>query len=170
LNAIVEPVSKFDFHHGGLCIRTPNLIYIEGEMTSCYLDADKISVDDLKAEVVDMGYGEHRVRKLHLKKPNMIFEQALLPIENDEHVHYLIELLMNEPFVSIYVEYEDEDNCKNMSNVVVVGPVVDDDVLKGGGLEELDISLSNPNFELLSDDDDVQSKNDDEDISLLQKQ
>ena len=79
-------------------------------MTSCYLDLDKISVDDLKAKVVDMGYGEHRVRKLHLGKPNVVFGQALVPIENDEHVRYLIRLLMNELSVSIYVEHEDEDN------------------------------------------------------------
>ncbi|KAJ8422842.1 hypothetical protein Cgig2_033481 [Carnegiea gigantea] len=66
-----EPVSNFDFHHGGLFVRTPNLIYIEGEMTSCYLEPDKISVDDQKTKVVDMGYGEHRVSKLHLRKPNV---------------------------------------------------------------------------------------------------
>ncbi|KAJ8429340.1 hypothetical protein Cgig2_025787 [Carnegiea gigantea] len=42
-----------------------------------------------------------------------------------------------------------------MSNVVVVGPEVDDDVLEGGGLEELDISLSDPDFELFFNDDNV---------------
>ncbi|KAJ8448936.1 hypothetical protein Cgig2_030792 [Carnegiea gigantea] len=69
----------------GLFVRTPNLIYIEGDMTSCYLDPNKISADDLKAKVVDMGYGEDRVGKLHLKKPNVAFGQAFVPIENDEH-------------------------------------------------------------------------------------
>ena len=40
--------------------------------------------------MVDTGYGEHRVRKLYLRKPNVVFKQALVPIENDEHVPYLI--------------------------------------------------------------------------------
>ncbi|KAJ8430041.1 hypothetical protein Cgig2_014201 [Carnegiea gigantea] len=55
-----------------------------------------------------------------------------------------------------------------MSNVVAVGLEVDDDVLEGGAMEELDISLSNPDFELFSDDD-GQSETDDEDISLLRE-
>jgi len=38
---------------------------------------------------------------------------------------------------------------------------VDDDVLEGGGLEELNISLFDPNFELFFDDD-VQSETNDE--------
>ncbi|KAJ8428783.1 hypothetical protein Cgig2_006257 [Carnegiea gigantea] len=154
-----EPISNFDFHHGGLFVRTPNLVYIEGEMTSCYLDPDKISVDDLKAKVVDMGYGEHGVRKLHLRKPNVGFEEALVPIENDEHMCYIIALLMNEPSVSIYVEHEDDDNWLQ----------AEDDVLEGGGLEGLDISLFDPEFELFSNDDDGQSKTDDKDISLLRE-
>ncbi|KAJ8444490.1 hypothetical protein Cgig2_024054 [Carnegiea gigantea] len=154
-----EPVSNFDFHHGGSFVRTPNLVYIEGEMTSHYLDPDKISADHLKAKLVDMGYGEHRVRKLHLKKPNAGFEEALIPIENDEHVRYIIGLLMNEPSVSIYVEHEDDENWLQ----------VEDDVLEGGGMEELDISLSDPKFELFSDDDDGQLETDDEDISLLRE-
>ena len=79
-------------------------------MTSCYLDPDRISVDNLKAKVVDMGYGEHKVKKLHLRKPNVGFEEALILIENDEHVHYIIWLLMNEPSISIYVEHEDDEN------------------------------------------------------------
>ena len=43
------------------------------------------------------------------------------------------------------------------------------DVLEGGGLEELDISPSGPEFELFSNDDDEQSESDDEDISLLRE-
>ncbi|KAJ8444779.1 hypothetical protein Cgig2_011741 [Carnegiea gigantea] len=153
-----ESVSNFDFHHGGLFVRTPNLVYIEGEMTSCYLDPDKISVDDLKAKVVDIGYGEHRVKKLHLRKPNVGFEEAFAPIENDEHVRYIVGLLMNEPSISIYVEHEDDDNWLQ----------VEDDVLEQRGLEELDISLFDPDFELFSEDD-VQSETEDEDISLLRE-
>ncbi|KAJ8423168.1 hypothetical protein Cgig2_023235 [Carnegiea gigantea] len=151
------PVSNFDSHHEGLFVRTPNLVYVEEEMTSCYLDPDMISVDDIKAKVVDMGYTEHSVRKLHLRKPNVGFEEALVPIENDEHVHYIIRLFMNKPSVSIYVEHEDDDNW------------LQGDVLEGVGLEELDISLSDPEFELFSDDDDGQSETDDEDISLLRE-
>ncbi|KAJ8444778.1 hypothetical protein Cgig2_011740 [Carnegiea gigantea] len=127
-------------------------------MTSCYLDPDKISVDDLKAKVVDIGYGEHRVKKLHLRKPNVGFEEAFAPIENDEHVRYIVGLLMNEPSISIYVEHEDDDNWLQ----------VEDDVLEQRGLEELDISLFDPDFELFSEDD-VQSETEDEDISLLRE-
>jgi len=47
---------------------------MEGEMSSCYVDPDIISVGDLKSIVVKMGYGEHRIRKLHLRKPNLAFK------------------------------------------------------------------------------------------------
>ncbi|KAJ8421526.1 hypothetical protein Cgig2_033900 [Carnegiea gigantea] len=66
---------------------------------------------------------------------------------------------MNEPSVSINVEHEDDDNWLQ----------VEDDVLEGGGPEELDISLFDPEFELFSNDDDGQSETDDEDISLLRE-
>ena len=140
-----------------LFVRTPNLVYNDGEMTSCYLDPGKISVDDIKAKVVDMGYAECRVRKLHLRKPNVGFEEAFIPIESDEHVHYIIGLLMNEPSVNLYIEHEDKDNWLQ----------VKDDVMEGGSLEELDISSSDPEFELFSNEDDGQSETNHEDISLL---
>ena len=73
-------------------VRTSKLISIEGEMSSCYLDLEKISVDNLKPKVVERGFGEHRIRKLHPRKPNVIFDQALVPIESDENVCYLIGL------------------------------------------------------------------------------
>jgi len=127
------------------------------------LDPNIISVGDLKAKIVEMGDGEHRIRKLHLRKPNVVFDQALVPIENNEGVHYLIGLLMNEPFVSIYAEHEDNDNWVNMSNMANVELEVDDDFPTRGDLEELDISLSDPDFEPFTDDD-VQSEINDEDI------
>jgi len=92
----------------------------------------------------------------------VVFDQALVPIENDEDVCYLIGLLMNNPFVSMYVEHEDKDNCVNLLNVVSVELEVDDDVPQRGGLEELDISLSDPDFEPFTDD--VQSETNDEDM------
>ena len=110
-----------------------------------------------------MGDGEHRIRKLHLRKPNVVFDQALVPIENNEGVRYLIGLLMNEPFFSIYAEHEDNDNWVNMSNMANVELEVDDDFPTRGDLEELDISLSDPDFEPFTDDD-VQSEINDEDI------
>jgi len=127
-----------------------------------------ISVGDLKSIGVEVGYAEHRIRKLHLRKPNVAFDQALVPIENDEGVHYLMGLLMNEPFVSIYVEHEDNDNWVNMCNLAYVMPKVDNDVVQGDGLDELHISLSDLNFEPFNDND-VQSETGDEDIIMVKE-
>ena len=93
------------------------------------------------------------------RNQNTGFEEAFVPIENDEHVHYIIGLLMNEHSVSIYVEHEDDDNWVQ----------VEDDALERGGMEDLYISLSDPKFELFSNDNNGQSETDDEDISLLRQ-
>ena len=131
-------------------------------MSSCYVDLDMLSVGDLKGIVVELGYAEHRIRRLHLRKPNVAFEESLVPIESDSDVHYILELLMNESSVTIYVEHEDNDNWENMCDVGDVEPGVDNDVVQMEGLEELDADMEDPDFEL--NDDVEQSESDDEDM------
>jgi len=120
---------------------------MEGEMSSCYVDSDMLSVGDLKGIVVELGYAEHRIRRLHLSRSNVPFEESLLPIENDSTGHYLLELLMHESSVTIHVEHEDNDNWKNMYDVANVELRVDNDGVKGEALKELDINVDDPNFE-----------------------
>ena len=74
---------------------------------------------------------------------------------------------MNESSVSIYIEHEDNDNWMNMCDVVNVEPRVDNDAVQGEGLEELDIDVDDPDFEL---NDAVElSKSDDEDMIMVQE-
>jgi len=95
------------------------------------------------------------------------FKESLLPIENDSDVHYLIELLMNESSISIYVEHEDNDNWMNMCDMADMEPGVDNNAVEGEGLEELDIDVDDPNFEL---NDDVKlSEYDDEDMIMVKE-
>ena len=117
MNSIAESGASLIFFHGGLFVRTPTLVYMEGEINSCYVDPDMVSVGDLRGIVVELGYAKHRIRRLHLRRPNVAFEESLLPIESESDVHYLLELLMNESSVSIYVEHEDNDNWANMCDV-----------------------------------------------------
>jgi len=63
---------------------------MEGEMISCYVDPNMLSVSNLKSIVVELGYAEHKIRKLHLRKPNVAFDKTLVPIENDPAVQYLM--------------------------------------------------------------------------------
>ncbi|KAJ8430130.1 hypothetical protein Cgig2_011074 [Carnegiea gigantea] len=44
---------NFQFHDGGLFVRTPDLIYSEGEMSTRYIDPDKMIVEDLKLLVIE---------------------------------------------------------------------------------------------------------------------
>ena len=74
---------------------------------------------------------------------------------------------MNESSVSTYVEHEDNDNWANMCNMADVEPEVDNDVVQGEGLEELDIDVIDPDFEL--NDDNVLSEIDDEDIIMVKE-
>ena len=62
-----EAGANLIFYHGGLFVRTPTLVYMEGEASSCYVDPDMISVGDLRGIVVELGYAEHRIRRLHLR-------------------------------------------------------------------------------------------------------
>jgi len=43
-------------------VRTPDLIYSEGEMSTRYIDPDKMIVEDLKCKVIELGYAEHRIQ------------------------------------------------------------------------------------------------------------
>ena len=52
MNVIVEPAVNLIFYHRGLFVGTPKLVYMEGEMSSCYVDPDMVSVGDLKGIVV----------------------------------------------------------------------------------------------------------------------
>ena len=98
----------------------------------------------------------------------MAFDEAFVLMENDLAVHYPMELLINESSVSMYVEHGDNDNCVNMYNMAYVKPEVDNDVIQGDGLEELDMDASDPYFEL-NHDNDFLSKTDDEDIIMVKE-
>jgi len=74
---------------------------------------------------------------------------------------------MNESSISIHVEHEDNDNWVHMCYVADVEPEVDNDVVQGEGLEELDIDVIDPDFEL--NDDDVLFEIDDEDIIMVKE-
>jgi len=167
MTLFAEASANLIFYHGGLFVRTPTLVYMEGEASSCYVDPDMISVGDLRGIVVELGYAEHRIRRLHLRRPNVAFEESLLPIESDSDVHYLLELLMTESSVSIYVEHEDNDNWANMCDVGDVEPRVENDAVQGEGLEEFDSDLDDPDFEF---NDDVElSESDDEDMLMMKE-
>jgi len=72
--------SKFCFfYHGGLFVRTPKLVYMEEGMSSCYADPDMLNVRWFKECSSWMGYAEYRIRKLHLRIPNVAFDESLLP-------------------------------------------------------------------------------------------
>ena len=65
VNFIAEAGVNLIIYHGGVFVRTPMLVYMEGEMSSCYVDPDMLSVGDLKGIVDELGYAEHRIRRLH---------------------------------------------------------------------------------------------------------
>ena len=136
-------------------------------MSSCYVDQDMLNVGDLNDIVVELGYAEHRIRKLHLKTPNVAFDESLLPIENDSAVHYLMELLTHESSVTIYVEHEDNDNWENLGDVADVEPRVNNDEVEGQGSDELDINVDDSDFEWNADSE--VSESDDEDIIMMKQ-
>ena len=55
VNFIAEPGANLIFYYGGVFVRTLMLVYMEGEMSSCYVDSDMLSVGDLKGIVVELG-------------------------------------------------------------------------------------------------------------------
>ena len=64
----------------------------------------------MKGIVTKLGYWEHKINKLYIKKPNVEFEQPLHPLNADKDVHLLINLCLTEPVVWLYVEYMNSKN------------------------------------------------------------
>lgn len=67
LNAILH------FHHGGSFVRLKegNIVYAEGELFKKEIDPDLCSMYDIRDIVVnEIGYGEYRIGKFFLSRPN----------------------------------------------------------------------------------------------------
>ena len=68
-----------------------------------------MSVNDIKERVVNLGYHEERIKEMYFSRPNVPFEDSLVPIDSDKQVRELIKLCLESGSISIYVEHNDDD-------------------------------------------------------------
>jgi len=136
----------------------PHLLYTESEAFEVYIDPDYLSVEDIKDNVVNLGYSEDRIEEVYFSRPNVPFKESLVPIQIDKEVKEVIRVCSEHEFVCIYVEHNDDDIGKGK------------DVLSNEG-EDSDHGVGEeaylPDVEEVSDDDyDDDYDSDDDDPEL----
>ena len=83
------------------------LSYLEEEEFGVSMHPNYLSVDYVNETSTKLVYGEHRIHKIYIKKPNVQFEQSLHPFKTDKDVHLLINLYLNDlVFLHICGTYE----------------------------------------------------------------
>ena len=95
--------------HGGSFERAPLLLYTDSEVSDMYMDPNYMSVDDIKEGRGNLGYSEERIKEMYFSRPNVPFEDSLVPIQSDKEVRELTKLCLESSFVSIYVEHNDDE-------------------------------------------------------------
>ena len=150
--------------HGGSFERVPHLLYIESEVSMVYLDPDYLSVEDLKENVVKLGYSEDRIKEIYLSRPNVPFEESLVPIQTDKEVREVIRLCSELEFVSIYVEHNDDVNDKGKKVLSNEGGDENSDSSVG---EEEYFPDVNQESDAYDDDDWSNSDNDDPELKEI---
>jgi len=55
-----------------------------------YVDPDYMSVDDIKDGVVNLGYSKERIKEMYFSRPNVHFENSLVPIQSDKEIRELM--------------------------------------------------------------------------------
>ena len=105
-----------------------------------------------------MGYSEDRIKELYFSRPNVPFEESLMPIQTDKEVREVIRLCSEHEFVSIYVEHNDDVNDKGKN--VLSNEGGDENSDSGVGEEEyfLDVDEESDHY----DDDDWFNSDDDD--------
>jgi len=124
-----------------------------------YIDPDYFSVDDIKENVVNLGYFDDRIKELCFTMPNVPFEESLVPIQTNKKDSEVIRLCSEHEFVSIYVEHNNDEAAKGKN------------VLSNGGDENSDSGVGEEAYFLdvdeVSDDyDDEWFNSDDDDPEL----
>ena len=74
-----------------------------------YMDPDYMSVDDIKEGVVNLGYFEESIKEMYFSRPNVPFEDSLVPSKIDKQIRELTKLCLESGSVSLYVEHNDDE-------------------------------------------------------------
>ena len=98
------------YHHGGTLLRKGEVSYINGTMVEFAVDPDEICYQDLLGDIKNLGYDIE-------KSVNLFFidgEGILKQIYDDEGIVSLVDQLLKQWAVNIYVEFLGVDNDMNM--------------------------------------------------------
>ncbi|KAJ8430034.1 hypothetical protein Cgig2_010963 [Carnegiea gigantea] len=83
------------YHSGGF-ERMPHLVYYEGDISEFESDVKKLSVDNIRDNIVALGYLKRNIKAIYLSNPNLGFEESLVEISSETN------------YVCLYVEHNDE--------------------------------------------------------------
>ena len=55
-------------------------MYTESEVSNVYMNPNYMSAYDIREGVVHLGYSERRIKEMYFSRPNVPFEDSLVPI------------------------------------------------------------------------------------------
>lgn len=110
-------------YHGGGFQRLHRLVYCEGDISEFECDAKKLSVDNIRDNIVALGYSKRNIKAIYLSKPNLGFDESLVAINTATEVNELRLLSSILKYVCLYVEHNDETRSDNDDS----DAMVDDD-------------------------------------------
>ncbi|KAJ8421623.1 hypothetical protein Cgig2_027017 [Carnegiea gigantea] len=115
-------------YHGGGFPRMPHLLSSEGDISEFECDAEKLSVDNIRDNIVPLGYSKRNIKAIYLSKPNLGFEESLVAINSDIEVNELCLLSSILEYVCLYVKHNNETKSDSDDS----DAMVDDDLNEYG--------------------------------------
>ncbi|KAJ8420699.1 hypothetical protein Cgig2_011133 [Carnegiea gigantea] len=115
-------------YRGGGFPRMPHLLNSEGDISEFECDAEKLSVDNIRDNIVPLGYSKRNIKAIYLSKPNLGFEESLVAINSDIEVNELCLLSSILEYVCLYVKHNNETKSDSDDS----DAMVDDDLNEYG--------------------------------------
>jgi len=67
----------------------PHLVYCEGDISEFECGAKKLSVDNIRDNIVALDYLKRNIKAIYLSKTNLGFEESLVAINSETKVNEL---------------------------------------------------------------------------------
>ncbi|KAJ8437074.1 hypothetical protein Cgig2_002041 [Carnegiea gigantea] len=102
--ALISKKVVLHVYHGGGFQRMPYLVYCDGNISEFESDCKKLSVEDIRDNILALGYSDRMIKGIYFSKSNLAFEESLVAI-NSETVDELRLLSPILQYLYLYIEH-----------------------------------------------------------------
>jgi len=73
-------------YHGDIFESESFFLYPKGKLIEMKMNLDYMSIEDIKDDVLELGYAEKRIKTIYLCRQDVLFEKSLVEIKNDDNI------------------------------------------------------------------------------------